>query len=135
MQQTVLRASIVFALGLVGLSAVAPATSQTATYMTTGLVQSGIKQSTIGGYNGVLVNYTSSYSSSFTALVYMDVINSLGQSVSWSVVTCSFSANQKVACFVVASSAIPTGMYTANVFATTSSSVPVSVTSSLPVSF
>ena len=129
-----LRLSIVLAVTLVLLSAILPVAGlSTASYLTTGIKQSGMKQATIHGYSGILVNYTSSYSSSFTAFLYVNVVNSAGQTVYWNIASCSFNPNQMVPCFVTLSSSVPAGTYTARVFATSTSNVPVSVTSSLSV--
>ena len=120
--------------GLLMLSMVMPVASGASTsYLTTGLVQSNIKQTAISGYDGVLVNYTNTYSSSFGAFVYLDLVNSAGQTVYWNVGGCSFSARQTASCFVVISSAVPKGVYTAQVFAATSTDVPVSASGSLKV--
>jgi hypothetical protein len=91
-----------------------------------------MKETTIGQYTGVLVNYTNGFSTQFNSFVYMDLVNQAGQTVYWSVSTCSFSAGKGAQCFVAFSSA-PSGNYTADLFATSESSVPVSTTSSLAV--
>ena len=102
--------------------------------MTTGLTSSGLREETIGGFPGVVANYTSSYNFQFSALVYMDLMNSVGQTVSWSVVQCSFNANQTVSCVLPIQPGVVSGSYTAYLFATSVSSVPVSQASSLNVS-
>lgn len=122
---------MVFAFSMVMLSAMAPAWpyASPSSYLTTGVTQSGIKQTIIGGYTGVLVNYTNSYSSSFSGFVYLDVVNSAGQTVYWNLTSCPFNAAQKAQCFVAISPSPAAGNYTASVFATTTSSVPVSASS------
>ena len=127
-------ATVSMACGLILLSTLAPTAMATSpVFPTTVLVQSGMKYATIGGYSGVLVNYTSSISTSFVAFVYIDLVNSAGQTVYWNVGYCSFAANQKVQCFVPISSTGPGGDYTASAFATTTSNVPVSSSGSLSI--
>jgi hypothetical protein len=109
------------------------ASGATNSYLTTSVSQSGIEQKTINISNGVLVNYTSTYSSSLVAFVYLDLANSAGQTIYWNVASCTFAANQMVQCFVIIASTVPKGIYTASVFATTTSSVPLSTTSSVQV--
>jgi hypothetical protein len=109
------------------------ASGATNSYLTTGVTQSGIEQKTINVSNGVLVNYTSTYSSSLVAFVYLDLTNSAGQTIYWDVASCTFAANQKVQCFVVIAATVPKGNYSASVFAATTSSVPLSTTSSVQV--
>ncbi len=105
----------------------------TSAYLTIGITQSAIKQTTVNGFSGVLVNYTSTYSASIGTFIYLDLVNSGGQTVYWNVGTCNFAANQRVQCFVPIVSAVAKGMYTASVFVTTNSSIPISATSSLQV--
>jgi hypothetical protein len=127
-------AASVTAITLLALSMLIPAASgATSGYLTTGVTQSAIKQATINNYKGVLVNYTSTYSTPLGAFVYLDVVNSAGQTVSWSVGYCSFGAGQKVQCFVTISPTVQTGNYTAWVFATTNSSIPISTFNSVKV--
>ena len=109
------------------------ANGATGPYLTIGIAQSAIKQTTINGYNGVLVNYTSTYSSPIGAFVYLDLASSAGQTVYWNVGACNFAPGQKAQCFVVIASTVPKGIYSASVFATTNSSIPISATASLQV--
>lgn len=102
-------------------------------YLTVALTQSGMKQSTIGGYDGILANFTNTYTTPVTAFVYMDLVNSAGQTIYWNVGSCSFSASQKAQCFVTILPSVPRGTYTAWLFATTNSSVPISTFSSVQV--
>ena len=119
---------------LLALSMVVPAASGVSpTYLTTGITQSSIKQTVIGTYDGVLVGYTNTYSSSFGAFVYLDLVNAAGQTTYWNLGSCSFAAHQTVQCFVTISPSVPKGTYTALVFATTETSVPVSASGSLKV--
>ena len=120
--------------GLLALSMVMPvANGVSATYLTTGIAQSSIKQAVINNYNGVLVGYTNTYTSSFSAFVYLDLVNSAGQTIYLNVGSCSFAPSQTVPCFVAISPSVPKGTYTAQVFATTVTSVPVSIPGSLKV--
>jgi hypothetical protein len=102
------------------------------TYPTTAITQSGMKETTINEFPGVLVNYTNGFSTQFSSFVYLDLVNQAGQTVYWTVGTCNFSAGEGAQCFVAFSSA-PSGNYTADLFATNTSGVPVSTTSSLSV--
>jgi hypothetical protein len=126
---------VLLAVGVLVFTVALPAVSQGApAYATNSLVVSGIRETTVGGFNGVVVNYTSTFASSFTAFVYLDLTNSLGQSVSVNLGFCSFSASQEVGCFVALGTNVPTGVYTAHVFATTTGNVPVSLTRPIQVS-
>ena len=102
-------------------------------YLTNGVSQSGMKLVTIDSHQGVLVNYTSTYSGSFNGFVYLALTNTAGQTVYWNVASCSFTGSQTVQCFVTISPTVPSGTYTARVFVTTAARVPVSLTSSLNV--
>jgi hypothetical protein len=125
------RSWLVLATMLFLLTASLPAVGASPKYLTTGITSSGLKETTLEGYQGVLVNYTSTYSSPFAAFVYMDVVNSAGQTVYWNLGYCSFQPIQKVGCFVAIGTTLLKGIYNVRIFATTNSSVPVSVTSSL----
>jgi hypothetical protein len=95
---------------------------------------SGIKQTTINGYTGFLVNYTSSFTPPFTAFVYLVVNNAAGQTVYVSFGTFEFTGNAtQVQGFIGVSTPLQPGTYTANIFATTSTRISVSATSSLPL--
>ena len=128
-----LRAALLLAVGMMLLSAAPLGSSATGANLTNGISQSGMKLATIDTYQGVVVNYTSTYSTSFYSFVYLTLVNHAGQVVYWNVASCSFSAAQEVQCFVSISPAVPSGTYTAMVFATTGTRVPVSVVSSLTV--
>ena len=93
-----------------------------------------MKQASIRGFSGVLVNYTNGFPASFTALVYLDLVNSEGQTAGVSLGTCGFQGNQTVSCFVTLPISVPTGNYTAWIFATSLANVPVSIESSIRVS-
>ena len=102
-------------------------------YLTNGVSQSGMKLMTIDTYQGVLVNYTSTYSGSFNGFVYLALTNTAGQIAYWNVASCSFAGSQTVQCFVTISPTVPPRTYTAWVFVTTAARVPVSLASSLNV--
>ena len=122
------------ALGVLLVATTVPAAlGSTTAYLTVTVAPSGAKQATINGYDGVLANYTSSASSRMSGFVYLDLANSVGQTVYWNVAYCSFTASQETQCFVVISSTVPKGNYTATVFATTNSSIPISTASSYEV--
>lgn len=113
---------------------VAPAVFAAApTYPANAITKTAIVQAKIGGYQGVLVNYTSSFSSSFDGFVYMDLTNSAGQTVAWAAGYCSFSPGAKAQCFAAVPLSLASGSYTASVFVVTSTGVTVSGTSSLKV--
>jgi methionine-rich copper-binding protein CopC len=92
-----------------------------------------MKQATIGPSSGVLVNFTSSLTSAFTAFVYLDLVNSAGQTVNVNYANCNLQQGQPTQCFVNLSSSIPSGNYTAKLFAVTTDNVPVSTTGTLRV--
>ena len=120
--------------GVLTLFAVAPlGAAASPAYTTNAISQSGMKLVTINSYQGVMVNYTSTYSGSFNAFVYLALISHSGQVAYWNVASCSFTGSELVQCFVSISPSVPSGAYTAHVFATTAMHVPVSSTSSLPV--
>ena len=128
-----LSLAIVFA-SLIVISGMVPVVAGASTsYLTTGIVQSGIKQVALNGYNGVLVNYTNTYASPMDAFVYLNLVTSAGQVIYWNLGGCTFAAHQKVPCFVVVASTVPKGVYTASVFVTTNTSVPISTTSTMQV--
>ena len=82
---------------------------------------------------GVTINYTSTYTSPFVAMVYLDVVNSAGQTVGVSIGSVNFSTNETIAAFVAFPSSGLNGTFTAKVFAVSNTGVPVSVTSSMNV--
>jgi hypothetical protein len=128
------RAMTVLSVGMIITTAmVLPSFAASSSYLTTNISQSGIKQTTINGIGGVLVNYTSTFSTSFSSFVYLYLVNPAGQTVYVGLGTCSFAPAQKVQCFAAIAGAVPTGHYTANVFVTTTTGVPVSSTSSLSI--
>ncbi len=109
------------------------ALAATPAYPATAVTATGIVQTKLSGYQGVLVNYSSTFSTSFSGFVYMDLTNTAGQTVVWNVAYCGFSASAKAQCFVSIPTSTATGTYTALVFVTTSTGVAVSSTSSVKV--
>ena len=122
-----------FAVVLTLFSAVPLSGATTPVYLTSAVSQSGMKLVTINNYQGLIVNYTSTYAGSFNGFVYLALTNHAGQTSYWNVASCSFSGKQEVQCFVAISPTVPTGTYTARVFVTTAALIPVSSTSSLAV--
>ena len=128
------KLAVAVAIALLAFSTAGPiATSATSTYLTNGIILSGMKQSSIGGYEGVIANYSNHFSSQMNTVVYLDLINSAGQTVYWNRSTCYFGANQEAQCYVLISSAVPKGVYAAYMFITTPSNVPISVTKGIQV--
>ncbi len=129
------RFLVLIAASFLVLSAALPAIGLTTpTYPTTSLTASSMKEAEIGGYTGIAINYTSTMSSPLTAFVYLDLVNSLGQTAYVNIGTCDVSTSQNNTCFVPIFAVLPTGVYTALVFATTTTSVPVSHFSTLQIS-
>jgi hypothetical protein len=127
------RASFVVVGFVLVLGLVPSINATSSTYLTTGITQSGMKQASISGYNGVLVNYTNTYPSSFGAFVYLDLTNAAGQTVYWYLTYFPFAAGQMGQPFVQISASVPAGNYTAWVFVATTSGIPVSTLSSVKV--
>lgn len=104
------------------------------TYPTTSLRATAVTQANISGYQGALVNYSSSLSSTFSAFVYLEVADHAGHAVYINFATVKFvngSFTNWVQGFVGITPPLPKGNYTALVFATTNSSIPLSTTTSL----
>jgi hypothetical protein len=125
--------SLILVASILLLSVALPASAVSPSFPTTAVAASGLKQTVIGGNSVIEVNYTSSLATSFTAFVYLDLMNSMGQTVYVNLGTCSLSQFQLQSCFVALSSSISTGAYTAKLFASNTDNVPVSGTSSLAV--
>ena len=118
---------LVVALVLFVLTTAVPMTGgATAKYLTTDATLSSAQQKVIGGYDGVLINYTSAIPSDVTVVVYLDLVNQAGQTVYWNSDSGSLHFTQTNQCFVLISSAAPSGTYGAYFFATTSTGVPIS---------
>ena len=128
------KLTVAVAIGLLALSMAAPmAGGATTGYLTSGIALTGMTQTTLNGYEGVLANYTSQFSSPINTLVYMDLVNSARQTVYWNDGACSFAANQKVQCFVFIAGTVPKGVYGAYLFVTTTSNIPISLTKGIQV--
>jgi len=67
--------------------------------------------------------------------VYLDLYNSLGQSVYVNIATCQFAPSQTSQCFIPVSTSVTAGTYSAIAFVTTDSNVPVSAQGSAQLSF
>src|SRR5579863_8730199 len=105
------------------LIAVPPALATSPTYSTSSIVKSAMVQTKISGYEGVLVNYTSSFPTSTNGFVYMDLTNSAGETVAWNVGSCEFAPAATAQCFVLIPQSVSTGTYSASVFVVTSTGV------------
>ncbi len=134
--QRVTRATVISAvLALMLASLAAPVSAQApSAYLTNGLTLNGLKQVQLGGYPGVEANFTNSYPFSFTAILYMDIMNSKGQTVSVSAGTSTFGANATLSSFLAVQPGVATGNYTAVVFAASTTGAPVSIAGSLHIS-
>jgi hypothetical protein len=122
----------VFAVALVSFAA-SSALAASPAYPTSDLALKGLKQTTVGGYTGVLANYTSSFAYAFTGFVYLDLTNAAGQTVYLAVGTCSFEQGALSQCFVPMATTLSSGTYTAHVFVTTSTDIAISITGALNV--
>jgi len=122
-------------LGVLLVSATVPAAAQTApTFTVTSVTESRMRQATIGGYTGVVVNYTSHLGGGYLVLVYLTLVNATtGQAAYVGVGSCNLPPGQQTQCFVATSPSVPTGIYTASVFAVNTDNVPLSTTSTLQV--
>ena len=110
-------------------------TSSTATLNTyTFTVSSQPLQSTIGGIGGIQVSYTNTYSQSISAFVWVTVKNSAGQAVGVFVGSVEINPGSTLSAFVPTFN-LPSGKYTATVFATTQSFVAISIASYAPLTF
>lgn len=117
---------------LVALMTPVASASAPSSYLTTGFVGYGAAKTTIAGFTGVVINYNNTYSVSFSAFVYLVLVNSAGQTVYWTAAGCSVPGNSPGQCFVPIYGAL-SGTYTANLFATTNFGVPISVVDTLTV--
>jgi hypothetical protein len=125
-----MRIALAFAavaiVGLLLLSS-SPGRAQSAQpYLNTTLKATGLKWGQIGGYTGILVNYTSNLPSPITGLVYARVLNPSNQAIAVSVGSCTFVPNQVTTCFEAFSSGLAAGSWRIIVFASTASEVPIS---------
>jgi hypothetical protein len=124
-------ASVFVAVGILILAGAVPAFATG--YLTTTVMPTGLKQTTLSGYDLVRANYTDSSSTSFTGFIYLDLFNSTGRSIFVSIGSCAFVPSQGSTCYVALPLSISPGAYTAKVFATTTENVPISTASSLEV--
>ncbi|MDG6985767.1 MAG: hypothetical protein JRM73_03370 [Nitrososphaerota archaeon] len=115
------------------LLAVPAALASGPTYSTTTVSTPGSVEAKVGGYQGVIVNVTSSQTSSLGGFVYMDLTNAAGQTVSWNVGYCNISPKATTQCFVSIPLSVATGNYTAAMFVSTPTGVAISTTTSLKV--
>ena len=99
--------------------------------LTTSLTAGTPVQTTIGGSPAVRIDYTNTLSTSMLVIAYLTVQNSLGQTVEVSVATANMNSGGTLPVYLVMYG-LPSGHYTADVFATTGG-VPVSTVSSLSV--
>ncbi len=111
-----------------------PAVSATgsSTYLTTGLVASDAAQSTQGGFQGVSVTYRSTFANSLFVLIYVDLTNSVGQTVYVTTAGTSMGAGLNSTTFF-GFTGLAHGTYTAFLFAATGDGVPVSNLTSVKV--
>ena len=105
-----------------------------ATYSTKGFVATGAEESTQLGTTGVVVNYSNTMSIPISAIVFLYLTNSAGQTVGIQFFASSFPAGGNGTIFLGLAGVTP-GTYTASLFATTSSLVPVSPVTTLKVVF
>ena len=104
-------------------------------YLNTTLTATGLKWGQIGGYSGILVNYTSNFPSPLTGLVYARVLSPSNQAVAVSVGSCTFIPNQITTCFEAFSSTLATGTWRITVFASTAGEVPISGENTISLTF
>ena len=118
---------------VLALFVVPAAVASSPTYSTGTVSSSGAVQAKVGGYEGVIANFTSAQASSLDGFVYMDLTNAAGQTIAWSIGYCNLSPKATTQCFVSFPLSLASGTYTATMFVTTSTGVAISLTSSLKV--
>lgn len=96
-------------------------------------VSTSPSQTIVDGYTGVQINYTNTYSQSLSAFVWVVVHNAAGQTVGIFVGSAIMNSGAALAVFVPTFN-LPAGSYAATVFATTTSSVAISQTSTVSLS-
>lgn len=101
-------------------------------YLTTGLVGSGAAKTMIGGYTGVTITYNNTYSVPILAFVYLNLVNSAGQTAYVQLSSGNISSHNTIQFFLPISGPAA-GTYTAKLFATTSFGVPISTVDTLSV--
>jgi hypothetical protein len=103
-----------------------------ATYSTRGFVALGVAETTQLGTKSVVVNYTNTLSIAVSAFIYIYLTNSAGQTINIQLSGTHFSAGQNRTLFFGLVGVAP-GTYTASLFATTNSLVPVSPVTTIKV--
>ena len=103
-----------------------------ATYSTTGFVALGVAETTQLGMKGVAVTYNNTMPMTVFAFVYIYLTNSAGQTIYIQLSRYSYSTGQNVTSFFGLVGVMP-GTYTASLFATTNSLVPVSPVTTIKV--
>jgi len=87
-------------------------------------------QASVGGNSGVQIGYTDTYSQSLPAFVWVVARNSVGQVAGVFVGSATASSGANVTVFVPTSN-LPIGSYNATIFATTTSFIAISQTSTI----
>lgn len=114
-------------LALIATLVIVPVSSATApsSYLTNALAPSGAQKTTIGPFTGVTITYNNTDSSPLFVFVYLDLVNSAGQTVYVQASSGNISSHGTVQFFLPISGPA-SGTYLATLFATTNSGVPVS---------
>ena len=102
------------------------------TFSTSGFVSLREIEATQSGVAGVLVNYNNTVSSAVVAFVYLDVTNSIGQTVFVQASGGTFSGGENKTIFF-GLTGLQTGSYSAAVFVVTGADVPVSTVANVQV--
>jgi hypothetical protein len=123
--------AVVFAMALALMPAAVA--SGPSSYLTTAFRPLSATVATEGGFKGALVGYVNTLTVAQTAYVYLDLTNSKGQTVLWTLNFRTFQAAENATLFF-GFVTLPSGTYTASVFVTTPASVPLSPTTSFQVS-
>ncbi len=116
---------------LVLMTPIASASAPTS-FLTTGFTGSHSGEVTAQGVKGVNVTYTNNFHVSMLAFVYVDLTNSAGQTVFVQATGTLFSAGGSASAFIGFVGISP-GTYTASLFVTTSSGVPISTVTTVQV--
>ena len=102
------------------------------TYPTTSLSPNTPVQTTFQSQPAVVISYTDGLSGSTLVLVYMSIVNSMGQTVQISVATISAQSGQTNSAYLLFKT-LPAGTYTGEIFATSVDAVPLSSTSTVSI--
>jgi len=119
--------------GLFGLFTVASAQTTGNPVLTTSLAKVSASQTSALGQKGVSITYNNTLSQPVTAAVYISLQNSAGFTVYISLQVYTFQPKQ-VATFFFGPSGLPSGSYTARLFAAQGNGVPLSTTTTVQVS-